>query len=363
MTSPNRRDVLKAAAGSLLLPLAGARATPLDLPSLRDLGAAKGLEIGSCHSGASDAFMRPLLRQQVGLITPEWCLQPNVVKPAWEEPPRFTEPDAIRAFARSAGLSLHGHSLFWYLPIARAKWADGLPQASAELRYGTYLDEVAGHFREMKSWDVVNEIVPDAGPDLIRRDPLLDAHGLPFVAFLFRRAREIAPQAKLCLNENNLEGGESWCVDKQTRLLAVIDRLRDLGAPIDAIGLQSHLSARVGVGVETTLAFCDKLAARGLDVYVSELDVNDYGLMDPIPERDLAVADLYSAYLTGVLSHRTVKRVAFWGLSDAHHWLVKFPGDHTRAPGLGRPAPFDAALQPKAAFYAVVEALRRAPAR
>lgn len=364
MTRPSRRAVLKGAAGVLGASAFGGvafEADAADIPSLKELGAAKGLEVGSSFSGTEDAIVRRLLVKHAAIVTPEWCFKPNYLKPTWDGPYRFEDADAIHDFSTASGIAMHGHTLFWRED--RAKWADGLSREAAEERYGTFLAAVMGHYPDLPSWDVANEVVSDDEGRLLSTEPLLDAHGLDFLVFLFRRARAFAPRAKLCINDYNLECGESWCADKQSKSIEVIDKLLEAGAPLDAVGIQSHISARYGINAEGTLALCDKLAARGLAVYLSEIDVNDITLPDAAEERDLAVAKLYGTYLTAILPHKAVKRVLFWGLTDRDHWLVRQEVKDARPPGKGRPALFDKAGHPKAAFHAVVEALRSAPSR
>jgi endo-1,4-beta-xylanase len=360
----SRRSVLQGAAGVLggcALDGVSSKSRALEVPSLKALGAEKGIEVGSCFSGTDDAIVRSLLVRHAAIITPEWCLKPHFLKPTWTEPYRFADADATHAFADASGLAMHGHTLFWHGD--RAQWADGLAREAAEERYGAFLAAVIGRYPDLPSWDIANEVIADPEPGLLRSEPLLAAHGLDFVASLFRRARALAPAAKLVLNDYNLECGQDWCTTKQEKAIALIDKLLAAGAPIDAVGIQSHLSSRYGAGIEMTLSFCDQVATRGLAVYLSELDVNDVAFPDAVPERDLAVANLYRVYLSALLSHRAVKRVVFWGLADRDHWMVRDTTDDARPQGKARPALFDAAGRPKAAFFAVADALRRAPAR
>ena len=100
-----------------------------------------------------------------------------------------------------------------------------------------------------------------------------------------------------------------------------------------------------------------------LDVYLSEMDVNDAELADDILQRDEEVADMYRGFLETVLKSRAVKRVVFWGMTDAANWLADGAAGR-RADGSGhRPALFDRFLVKKPAYYAVMAALRSAPKR
>ncbi len=71
------------------------------------------------------------------------------------------------------------------------------------------------------------------------------------------------------------------------------------------------------------------------------------------------MADRYEAFLKAVLAVPAVKMVITWQLTDAATfykdvWNQTHPGSPRRP----RPLPFDEALQPKAAYDAVVAAFR-----
>jgi len=366
-----RRDVLKGVAGTLLaagveaLVEVGAKASEAahaaDLPSLKVLGAQKGIEVGSCYSGTGDGIVRTLLRRHAAIVTPEWCLKPRFLRPDENGPYRFAEADAIREFCKSTSAKMHGHTLFWYGD--RIDWADDASLEVVKRAYGRFLADVVRRYPEVPSWDVANEVLADPGPGLLRDDYLLSTHGLEFIAFLFLRTRALAPRAKLVLNDYNLECGETWCTSKRERLIALVDQLIARRVPLDAVGLQSHLSSRHGLAIGETLDICDALEKRGLDVHISELDVNDVAFPDELAARDQKVAEMYGRYLSGLLAHKAVKRLVLWGLSDRDHWLVREQADEGRAVGLGRPALFDQDGRPKPSFFAVADALKAAPRR
>ncbi len=77
--------------------------------------------------------------------------------------------------------------------------------------------------------------------------------------------------------------------------------------------------------------------------------------------RDAAVAAMYGSYLGTVLQDPAVIAVLTWGITDKYTWLN---GEDARMDGeKERPLPFDAAMQPVAAYGAEVKALAGAPAR
>lgn len=356
---PSRRAALLTFAAALAPRPSAAAHQPeaSGIPSLREAAAAKGIAIGTAFSGNGDLRYRALVARQVGLLTPEWCLKPGFLKPSRDAPYRFGPADEIDAFARRTGLAVHGHTLFWHGdPLT---WTTG--DADTRQAYRSLMQATMSRYRQIVSWDVANEVVADPGEGWRAQRGVDDPQS--FVASLFTEAASLAPGRLLCLNDYNLECGRDWCTDKRRRMLAVVDELLAAQVPLKVVGLQSHLSSRHGLALDATRAFVRALAERGLEVHLSELDVNDVVLPDAISERDTGVAALYRDYLGAMLAEPAVKRVTFWGISDFDHWLVRTNAEDARPGGRSRPALFDRLLRPKPAFWAVLDGLRKAPVR
>jgi endo-1,4-beta-xylanase len=91
-----------------------------------------------------------------------------------------------------------------------------------------------------------------------------------------------------------------------------------------------------------------------LQIFVTEMDVNDRELPESDSVRDKSVAKTYGDYLDLVLREPAVKSVLTWGITDAHTWLN---GEDARKDHLPeRCLPFDAELRPVEAFFAMRDA-------
>jgi endo-1,4-beta-xylanase len=329
---------------------------PGSSPTLQGLAAARGLRWGSAvtNEQLQDPGLRGLVTSQSGLIVPESELKWDGVEAS---PGRFdfNAPDRLLAFAREHGLVMRGHTLVWHEQLPA--WVKALPAAELDNALATYIRTVVGHYRgKLPSWDVVNEPIADDGTGL-RRTLWLERLGPDYIARSLNLAHQADPGAALVINEYGLEGDDAKTARKRRSFLALLRQLRDRGVPLNAVGLQAHLYAS-GSGPTTfrTLpAFLRELAALNLDIYVTELDVNDRELPAAIPERDRAVAAVYAAFLAAVLPEPRLKLITSWGLGDRTTWLNSlFP----RADGLPqRPLPFDDNNQPKPATAAVRSAL------
>jgi endo-1,4-beta-xylanase len=351
-----RQLILLAVVGALGWSVARALPRPGASKTLQGLAAARGLRWGTAVTNGQlrDPGLQRLVTSQSGLIVPESELKWDGVEAA---PGRFdfSAPDRLLAFAREHGLAMRGHTLLWHEQLPA--WVKALPAADLDKAMATYIGTVVGHYRgQLPSWDVVNEPIADDGTGL-RRNLWLERLGPDYIARALTRAHQADPKAALVINEYGLEGDDAKTARKRQAFLKLLRQLRDRGVPLNAVGLQAHLYAN-GSGPTTfrTLpAFLRELAALNLDVYVTELDVNDRELPAAIPERDRAVAAVYTAFLAAVLPEPRLKLITSWGLSDRTTWLNAFL---PRADGLPqRPLPFDENNQAKPATAAIVAAL------
>jgi len=138
--------------------------------------------------------------------------------------------------------------------------------------------------------------------------------------------------------------------------------LRDLkrrGVPVEALGLQSHLRAGTGERFGEGLPrFLQDIRELGLQIFITEMDVDDSKVAVEGEERDAIVADVYKRYLDLVLSTGTISTVITWGVWD----IPRVTGAEVATkPVAERPLLFDSTGEPKAAAMAVADCFRRAP--
>ena len=100
---------------------------------------------------------------------------------------------------------------------------------------------------------------------------------------------------------------------KRGQVLLLLRRLKARGVPIQAVGLQSHVQAdgaQPGAGLQ---AFIREAGKMGLEVYITEMDVNTHSLPGGPELQDAAVAAVYRSYLELVLGEPNVPVVLTWG--------------------------------------------------
>jgi endo-1,4-beta-xylanase len=148
---------------------------------------------------------------------------------------------------------------------------------------------------------------------------------------------------------------------KRAAVLRLIERLRSAGAPVHALGVQSHLEAGMHFDARALNAFLDEIAAMGLAIFITELDVYDGTIRGDAHARDAAVAATLAEYLPIVLGHPATSLVVSWGLSDRYTWLNETA--RGRKSGPVRALPYDSRLARKPAWSALATALSEAPSR
>ena len=215
---------------------------------------------------------------------------------------------------------------------------------------------------KVKMWDVVNEPMTD-GSGTVRNNTGTTTGdifywsqylGRNYALKAFQYAKAADPSAILFINEYNLESDNI----KLDSLIAYVAELKGKGAQIDGIGTQMHIS------LNTSRTAIDdmfrKLAATGLKVRVSELDIrvnitNAAGFI-PTAANLNDQASLYYYVVQSYMKNVPVAQqagISVWGVADSDSWYVTVMG---RAEF---PLLFDAGYQKKPAFTSVIQALKQ----
>jgi endo-1,4-beta-xylanase len=295
-----------------------------------------------------------LATTQLSQLTPEWELKMEYVVQddgSW----RFDAPDRIAAFAREHGMRFYGHALIWYAQAM--PYFERLPATRFAAEYDRYITEVMGRYRgQAVGWDVVNEAVAEDGVGL--RDCLWSQRlggTEAYIVRAFQVAKAADPDAVLFMNDYNLEN----IPEKGWEFLRLVERLRKVGAPVEGIGVQSHLDIEIPAGQIT--AFMREAAKTGLKIHVSELDASmrREGRMPDL--RSLAQKREQQRARVGELAEAFMavpagQRFAFttWALRDRDSWLRRPPKDD----GKDSLVLFDDFGRPTVMFDAFVEAVR-----
>jgi endo-1,4-beta-xylanase len=186
--------------------------------------------------------------------------------------------------------------------------------------------------------DVVNEPPPHTTPSYV------DAIGggtnttWQWIINAFNWAREACPNAILILNDyNNIE----W-PDQTQHFIDIANTIKAAGAPIDAVGAQSHGLSGNNPSTQTMKELITKLHTdTGLPVYVTEYDIDQ--------SNDQAQLAKYQEHIPFFLETEWIHGITLWGWIYGSTWVDAsgiIRQDGTPRPAmiwlmetLGRPAP------------------------
>jgi endo-1,4-beta-xylanase len=357
-----RRETLAGAAG-LLAAAGGAKAAPVS-QSLAQAASGAGLLYGA--SIGQEAFADPayaaLYRRETRILTTENALKFDWLRPSAERF-EFSFADAILREAKANGKLMRGHTLIWN--DNAPDWLKRLSGREVERVFDEHIDRVCERYAgQLQSWDVVNEPFwpMDGQPGGWRNGPWFAAMGPTYVERAFRRVAAIDKTARLTLNEAQCDNDHDWGRSIRPLLAGLVERLLDAGAPVQAVGLQSHLQPQWPHDYPAFGDYVRGFGAKGLDVYISEFDVNDAALPDAIAARDRAVAATAAAFLEPVLRVPAVKMVVNWQLSDRYSWYRALQPARFWSKRTPRPLPFDDEMRAKPLRAAMLACFAARPA-
>jgi len=360
----DRRSFLRLSAGTFSFAAARllhSQEAPV-VVTFREAGATKGILMGAAvgRGQLDDPALAKLLANQYSIVVSENDMKWFATEPAQGQFD-FTLADQLVAFAQAQNQLVRGHNLCWHNQNPPWLEATLTPQNAAKI-LEDHIRGVAGHFAgKIHSWDVVNEaVLPEDGrKDGLRKSIWLQMLGPDYLEIAYRTTAQTDPKARLTYNDYDIERDNPEQGRRRKAVLKLLHWFRKKDIPLHAVGIQSHLHAGLSRPTWKGLnRFLNQVNDLGLDVYVTEMDVEDSELPADIPTRDRMVAGLYRDYLQDMLQHPSVKAVLTWGFTDRFSWLNR--SRHPRPDGLPkRPLPFDVDLRPTPAFNAILDSLQR----
>lgn len=219
----------------------------------------------------------------------------------------YRDADAMLAWCEANNIPVRGHCIFWEPERWQPRWVRDLSGDQLRQAVENRLVSAVTHFRgRFVHWDVDNE--------MLHGKFFKDGLGESIWPWMFKRAHELDPEAKLFVNEYNILSVDQAFKQVQTdEYVASIRRLLDQGAPIHGVGIQGHLwrediLANPGVLKERL----DKIAALELPIWISEFDVAD--------DDETSCADKLELVYRTAYSHPAVKGIIMWVFWAGASW-------------------------------------------
>lgn len=307
-----------------------------------------------------------LILKNFGSLTPENAMKMGPIHPR-ENEYYWKDADSIVAFAKRNHIKIRGHNLCWHNQAPRWIFTNAAGDTvSKEILLQRLKDHISKVVKRYKgsiyAWDVVNEAVSDKPGEYLRNSPWYRICGEEFIAKAFEYAHEADPDALLFYNDYN----EINPV-KREKMYRLVKSLKDAGVPIDGIGLQGHWAINEPSEQELVNTI-KKFASLGLKIQVTELDISVYpkehNARERKPEDTLttfteakenAQIDMYKRCFRVFEKYKKqISGITFWNISDRNSWLDNFPVRGRK----DYPLLFDKNLQPKKAFWEVVNTIQ-----
>jgi len=231
----------------------------------------------------------------------------------------FGGADYLVNFAQQNNKLVRGHTLVWHSQLPQ--WVKNINNRNDLISViETHVSTVMGRFKgKIFQWDVVNEIFEEDGS--FRKSVYYNVLGEEFVSIAFKAARKADPNCLLFINDYNLDYEGA----KLNAMVALVNKLRAQGVPIDGIGSQAHLIVGNGA-VGATPAALSKLHSTGAMVAITELDIRISGGTSTAKYEQQAKD--YATVVNACLALPRCLGITVWGVDDGHSWIPgTFPGE------------------------------------
>lgn len=243
----------------------------------------------------------------------------------WENPTQRNQAITTTQWLLNQGLEVRGHTMTWQ------RW-DRIPtdvyDNRTDLNYINnrvlnHINAIGSHQYvggQITEWDVVNELWSEhVLTDLL--SPSTAPEKSPVLVEWFNAARAAAPNAQLYVNDYSiLASGGRTNTNHQNAYFELVKYLKEQGAPIGGIGMQSHFgSANARTQPEQLLQILDRFAQFDLPIQITEFDMSGSGWTQQ------EMADYMRDFLTATFSHPSVEGFLMWGFWDGKHHASSAP--------------------------------------
>lgn len=362
-----KRDLLHYGAIALVLIIASLglyqlfaqpKTPKLPHPPLKTLAEYHGIALGN-FAIANHLDSKPytdILTSQFNYVladnTPNWYFTDGGLRPSPNEY-NFKQMDQVVGFAEAHNMDIEAHHFVW----GEEKW---LP---AWLKEGNYSKEellklIQDHITtvgqrykgRIKTWTVVNEAFTRNQHLFGLNDWWADNTGdLDYIDKSFIWARQADPHATLILNDFNNESIN----DTSNAMYDYVKGALQRGVPIDGIGMQMHIDGGHPPTKDEVASNMRRFADLGLEVYVTEFDINMNDLQTNAKGKDQIQGNIYYEMMRACIESEVCHNFAYLGITDSETWY-----NHI---GLKDPRPlmFDKRYQPKPAYFSTRAALEQ----
>ncbi len=327
-------------------------------PSLKQLARERNISLGNfaIRSRLDDKPYTNILASQFDFAladnTPNWYFTDGGLRPSRTNY-NFVQMDEVMNYAKANNMPVQAHHYVWGEEKWLPKWLTKNTYSKQELLdiLRDHIMTVGNRYKgQVKEWTVVNEA-------FTRQQHLFDLHDWwadntgdqSYIDQSFVWARQADPNSKLILNDFNNESIN----DTSNIIYDYIKGALGRGVPIDGIGMQMHLDGGHPPTKDEVISNMKRFAALGLEIYVTEFDVNMNDVKANAKGKDDIEGNIYYEMMRACIESKVCHSFAYLGITDAETWYKHI--------GLKDPRPlmFDEKYRPKPAFFSTRTALEQ----
>lgn len=235
----------------------------------------------------------------------------------------WSQVDLLYNFCQTNNIPFKWHTALW--KKSEPAWIQGLSNVEIREEVEEWISDFMARYPNTQYIEVINEFIihDDGATEAIKNAFGGNGNtGLDWAIAIHQLARLYAPNAVLIANDYTILSNNSN-TQTMTNKVAILNN----AGVIDAIGCQSHFLETVP-GADLTQRLTT-LASSGLDVFITEYDVNE--------PNDVLQRAIYQDQFPAMWEHPAVKGVTLWGyiqpMFRINGWLYN-PTTNTERPAL-----------------------------
>lgn len=209
--------------------------------------------------------------------------------------------DAVYSYTETNHIIFKQHTFVW-----GSQQPSGTPTLA---QVENWMKSFCQRYPNTRLIDVVNEPPPHTTPNYTANLGAGETGQYGWITKAFKLARQHCPNAILILNDyNNIEYS-----DQENHFIDIVKQIKAAGAPIDAVGCQSHALRTMSASqLQKNL---DTMASQtGLPIYITEYDIGE--------ANDATQLATYKAQIPIFRNTAAVKGVTIWGWINGRTWVA-----------------------------------------
>ena len=230
----------------------------------------------------------------------------------------YSQVDKMLEWADSENIPLRGHCIFWGIPNRVQPWLKELNDHDMRLAIQQRGREIGARYRDrFAEYDLNNE--------MIHANYYEERLGPAFIREMAGWVKDGDPKAKLFVNDYDITTGR-----RLADYVKHIQRLLDMGVPIEGIGVQGHLHGDEFDPAALKNAL-DELAKFKLPIRVTEYNFpgqrskyyaqQDWRSKQLTAEEEQAKAKALKQFFEICFSHPAVTGIMMWGFWEGANWI------------------------------------------